>query len=543
MRLSIELLAILRLVQTHVQDLVLPRADQASLPTILVSLPRPIRGHGALLHLLDLLVHVIPTLVKRRLQALLLGRLLCTSRLECAEVASVVLQLLRVVVQVHDVRAHHVQERTVVAHHHQRVRVSTQRLLQPQQAVDVHEVGRLIEQQHVWLHEQRTRQRHTHHPAARQLLRGSPEHLLAQTQPVQDRARTRLGGVCADLRQPRRHRLQLRHQLLCARRCTHRLLGRRLLSFGSASAAPRPPTASAMRRHLQRRQQPTLLRHQLRALLIRCHHCLHGRQLVPHCVLAHMQHAQVLREPGETVARHPTQQCALPHPVPTHQAVPAPVVQSQLRSVQKLPTSHSDSHIDDVHIVRVSHPHPTSRPACASSQNVDVLIFIQRAARHREHRVLPLFAVAALRARLHLLTARRRPRRAARAAAPLCFCPSGRCPLALLLPRLPFRRGRGSGCGFGSSGRVARSGHLVAHLQRRIQATRPIRIPRVLRVRLVARGTPPSQRHECVHCSCDFAALVGSRARQQLFERATRVLVRSVQRFHDVVEQRLVEAL
>ena len=63
-------------------------------------------------------------------------------------------------------------------------------------------VGRLVEQQAVGVGQQQLRQRHAHHPAARQLLDALAEVLLPEPEPRADLRRLGLQRVPAELLEP-----------------------------------------------------------------------------------------------------------------------------------------------------------------------------------------------------------------------------------------------------------------------------------------------------------------------------------------------------
>ena len=120
--------------------------------------------------------------------------------LEAVVVAVVGDELL--LVDVHDVVAHVVQQVAIVAHHQQRVAEAPQMLGQPQHRLEIEMVRRLVEDQEVGIAEQRAGQRHAHAPAAGELAAGPALRLVVEAQPVQDRGgpRRRRGGT--DLVEP-----------------------------------------------------------------------------------------------------------------------------------------------------------------------------------------------------------------------------------------------------------------------------------------------------------------------------------------------------
>ena len=117
---------------------------------------------------------------------------------EIVVVARVDLQLLEI--QVRDVRAHLVQEVSIVTDDdHGRV-VGVQRALEPADRVDVEVVGGFIEQQHVGSREQRLREQHAQLEAGRQFAHRPVMLRFVDAGVDQDAAGARFGGVAAVLR-------------------------------------------------------------------------------------------------------------------------------------------------------------------------------------------------------------------------------------------------------------------------------------------------------------------------------------------------------
>jgi len=75
-----------------------------------------------------------------------------------------------------------VHELAVVRGHEQRALVSFQELLEPDQAFEVEVVARLVEQHGVGTHQENSRQRHAHLPAAGQRADVAVHHLLAEAE-------------------------------------------------------------------------------------------------------------------------------------------------------------------------------------------------------------------------------------------------------------------------------------------------------------------------------------------------------------------------
>ena len=120
--------------------------------------------------------------------------------LEAVVVAIVGDELL--LVDVHDVVAHVVQQVAIVAHHQQRVAEALQVLGEPQHRLEIEMVGRLVEDQEVGIAEQRSRQRHAHAPAAGELAAGPRLGGVVEAQAMQDRGGPRRCRRRADFVEP-----------------------------------------------------------------------------------------------------------------------------------------------------------------------------------------------------------------------------------------------------------------------------------------------------------------------------------------------------
>ena len=99
------------------------------------------------------------------------------------------------IVHVGHVRAHLVQEVTIVADDDHRALVAVEHVLQPADRVDVQVVGRLVQQQHVGIREQRLRQQHAQLPARRHFAHRQVVQVDGDFQAQQQLAGARLGGV------------------------------------------------------------------------------------------------------------------------------------------------------------------------------------------------------------------------------------------------------------------------------------------------------------------------------------------------------------
>ena len=120
--------------------------------------------------------------------------------LEAVVVAVVGDELL--LVDVHDMVAHVVQQVAIVAHHQQRVAEALQVLGEPEHRLEVEMVRRLVEDQEVGIAEQRAGQRHAHAPAAGEFAAGSRLGVVVEAQAMQDRGGPRRRRGRADLVEP-----------------------------------------------------------------------------------------------------------------------------------------------------------------------------------------------------------------------------------------------------------------------------------------------------------------------------------------------------
>ena len=106
-------------------------------------------------------------------------------------------------VQVQDRVDRPVQQVLVVADDEHGVRVACEEALEPDRALEVEVVGRLVEQQHVGPREQHRRQRHPHPPAAGEVGAGALLRRGVEAEAAEDRGRPRLGRMRLDVGEPR----------------------------------------------------------------------------------------------------------------------------------------------------------------------------------------------------------------------------------------------------------------------------------------------------------------------------------------------------
>ena len=92
-----------------------------------------------------------------------------------------------------------VHELAVVAGHQQRAIVALEKLFEPDQAFEIEMVAWLVEQHRIGPHQQNSRQRDTHLPAARKLANIAVHHLLAEAQAAQHLARAAFERVAVKL--------------------------------------------------------------------------------------------------------------------------------------------------------------------------------------------------------------------------------------------------------------------------------------------------------------------------------------------------------
>ena len=98
-----------------------------------------------------------------------------------------------------------VHELAVVRGHQQCALVALEELLQPDEALQVEMVARLVQQHDVGAHQQDARQRHAHLPAARQRADVAVHHLLAEAQAGEHLARPPLERIAVELLEARLH--------------------------------------------------------------------------------------------------------------------------------------------------------------------------------------------------------------------------------------------------------------------------------------------------------------------------------------------------
>jgi hypothetical protein len=102
-------------------------------------------------------------------------------------------------VDLHDAVHDAVHEGAVVADEHDRPVVGAQEALEPRDGLEVQVVGRLVEQQHVGLAQQKLRERDPHEPSARELLGHTGEVALLEAEAHQHGTRLGLDRVAAEV--------------------------------------------------------------------------------------------------------------------------------------------------------------------------------------------------------------------------------------------------------------------------------------------------------------------------------------------------------
>ncbi len=149
----------------------------------------------------------IDFLGEHRLLALELGLLLLLAQRALLLVELVIARIgsQRAAVDLDHLANDAIHELAVVRGHQQRALIAFQELLEPDQALEVEMVARLVEQHGVRAHEKDARQRHPHLPATRQRADVTVRHLLAETQAGEDFARPSLQGVAVQLLEARLH--------------------------------------------------------------------------------------------------------------------------------------------------------------------------------------------------------------------------------------------------------------------------------------------------------------------------------------------------
>ncbi len=94
-----------------------------------------------------------------------------------------------------------VQEVAVVADDDDRVRIALEIAFEPERALEVEIVRRLVEEEHVGLEEEHGRERDAHAPAARELAAGAPLGRRVEAEAGENASRSRRGCMGADVRQ------------------------------------------------------------------------------------------------------------------------------------------------------------------------------------------------------------------------------------------------------------------------------------------------------------------------------------------------------
>jgi hypothetical protein len=108
-------------------------------------------------------------------------------------------------VDFHDLVDDAVHELAVMRGHQQGALITFQELLEPDQALEVQMVARLVQQHGVGAHQEDAGQRHAHLPAARQRADITVHHLLAKAQSGEDLARPPLQRVTVQFLEARLH--------------------------------------------------------------------------------------------------------------------------------------------------------------------------------------------------------------------------------------------------------------------------------------------------------------------------------------------------
>eukprot|EP00754_Rhynchopus_humris_P018043 Rhum_TRINITY_DN14590_c23_g4::Rhum_TRINITY_DN14590_c23_g4_i1::g.101993::m.101993 len=239
-------------------------------------------------------------------------------------VSAVLVELL--VLNVDGVRADLLEERHVVTHHHQRLRLllrvvvhRRQVRLEPDDGVQVKMVRGLVKQQHVRLHEHRARQGHTLPPPTRERRHLPVLPRAGEAETAEDLARL---GLCLE----GTHVVQLVLELLQAVKVLAGL-------------------AQLLR-----------LRHVRDALLVRLDHDVDARLLehvlIHLLLLLHEQHVQLLRH-RQLAARKQLQHRRLAPPVRPDQPVPVPCDDLQRGVLEQLLARNRDRHAVEPDVTRV----------------------------------------------------------------------------------------------------------------------------------------------------------------------------------------------
>src|SRR3984885_12494441 len=111
----------------------------------------------------------------------------------------------RAAIDLHDLGDDAVHELAIVRGHQQRALIAFQELLQPDQAFEVEMVAGFVQQHGIGTHQQNTRQRDPHLPAARQRADVALHHLLAEAQAREHFARPPLQRVAVQFLEARLH--------------------------------------------------------------------------------------------------------------------------------------------------------------------------------------------------------------------------------------------------------------------------------------------------------------------------------------------------
>ena len=105
----------------------------------------------------------------------------------------------RAAVDLHDLGDDAVHELAVVRGHQQNPLIASEKVFEPDEALEVEVVARLVEQHGVGAHEQDAGERHAHLPTAGQGADVPVHHFLAEAQPRQHLARFAFEGIAAQL--------------------------------------------------------------------------------------------------------------------------------------------------------------------------------------------------------------------------------------------------------------------------------------------------------------------------------------------------------
>ena len=186
---------------------------------------------------------------------------------------------------------------------------------QPQHAVQVEVVGRLVQQQHVRLQEHRRSQCHAHSPSAAQRSRGPALRRLAEAELVQRGGRARLGTVAVD--------------------------GREAVVDGHEGLAVLGLAGG----------QPRGLRQQCGALCVGVEHLLQRSALRPLHLLRDEVTAQVRREARDLPARDAAKESTLAAAIFSDQAVAVALQQAQGGGRQQLVAVDGDGDVQEADVL------------------------------------------------------------------------------------------------------------------------------------------------------------------------------------------------